>query len=163
MSTGRDDPSEVAYDGFEDNRVKHMELIQAVVGRLAGNSFLVKGWALTVSGALIGFALKEDDTWLAAAALVPTIGFWGLDGYFLKAERLFRALYNQVRKKDTQVEAFFMGATGHKFVTRVKNGEVDCERKAASWLKTTFSLTLIAFYGVLVAAVVAVMIITCSS
>jgi hypothetical protein len=31
------------YDDFEQNRVKHMEMIQAVIARLAGNSFLIKG------------------------------------------------------------------------------------------------------------------------
>ena len=31
--------------------VKHLELIQAVITRLANNSFLMKGWALTVTGA----------------------------------------------------------------------------------------------------------------
>jgi hypothetical protein len=40
------------YDDFSSNRLKHMELIQAVVSRLAGNSFLVKGGAITLAAAL---------------------------------------------------------------------------------------------------------------
>jgi hypothetical protein len=47
------------YEGFDEHRLKHMEFIQAVVGRLASNSFFVKGWAITVAGAFIGFALKD--------------------------------------------------------------------------------------------------------
>lgn len=30
--------------------IKHLELIQAVVTRLANGSFLIKGWTMTVAG-----------------------------------------------------------------------------------------------------------------
>jgi hypothetical protein len=93
------------YDRFEEHRLKHMEFIQAVVARLAGNSFLVKGWAITVAGVFIGFSLNSDDAHLALAALIPTIAFWGLDAYYLTSERLFRVLYDQVRKGDQHVES----------------------------------------------------------
>src|SRR4051812_44180277 len=108
------------YDAFEPNRLKHLELIQGAVTRLASNSFLIKGWAITVAGAFFGFALTSHSTQLAIAAVVPTVAFWSLDTYFLRAERLFRALYDEVRLKDTRIEPFYMGATGPKFVKRVR-------------------------------------------
>lgn len=33
---------------FDGTVLKHLEFIQAIVTRLANNSFLLKGWALTV-------------------------------------------------------------------------------------------------------------------
>jgi hypothetical protein len=37
--------------GAEGGWLKHLEFVQAVITRLANNSFLMKGWALTVAGA----------------------------------------------------------------------------------------------------------------
>src|SRR6266487_2496159 len=102
----------MSYDDFEANRLKHLDLIQAVIGRLAGNSFLIKGWTITVAGAFFGFALSSHSAWLAVTATVPILAFRWLDAYFLRAERLFRALYDEVRLKDERVTPFSMGATG---------------------------------------------------
>ncbi len=77
------------YQSFDDKQIKHLEMIQAVVARLAGNSFLIKGWALTLTGAFLGFAVNKSSSGLAAAALIPIVFFWGLDTYYLRAERLF--------------------------------------------------------------------------
>jgi hypothetical protein len=140
------------YVAFDEHRLKHMEFIQTVVARLAGNSFFVKGWAITVAGAFIGFALNADDIRLALAALVPTIAFWGLDTSFLKSERLFRALYNQVRSGDEDVEPFYMSATSREFVRRVRDGQTDCDPTAASFWRTLLRRTLAWFYLPLIAA-----------
>lgn len=40
------------YQDFDEARIKHLELIQAVIGRLGINGFLMKGWALTVAGVI---------------------------------------------------------------------------------------------------------------
>jgi hypothetical protein len=45
-------------DGADSAWLKHLEFIQAVITRLANDSFLRKGWALTVAGAFYGFAVK---------------------------------------------------------------------------------------------------------
>lgn len=79
------------YDSFGPNRIKHMEMIQAVVARLAGNSSLVKGWAITLTGAFLGFAVNNEDSGLAAAALVPIFFFWLLDAYYFHAASRFSA------------------------------------------------------------------------
>ena len=137
----------MSYTNFDANRLKHLELIQAVISRLAGNSFVVKGWAITVAAAFFGFALSGDSARLAGAALVPIIAFWILDTYFLRSERLFRALYDEVRLSDQRVEPFSMGATGSAFVQRVRAGATACDnKKAASWFRAAFSLTLALVY-----------------
>jgi len=140
------------YNSFDGNRVKHMDMIQAVIGRLAGNSFLIKGWAITVAGVFFGFAVKDLAWDLALAGLLPTLAFWIVDTYFLRSERLFRALYDQVRTFDEQVKAFFMGATGPDFVGRVSRGETLAERSVASWKRTFVRPTLSLFYLALMVA-----------
>jgi hypothetical protein len=140
-------------DEFAPDRIKHLEMIQNVVSRLGGNSVLVKGWAITVAAALFGFALNTHRAAVALVAVVPIVAFWLLDTYFLRAERLFRALYDEVRLGDEGVEPFYLGATGRKFVGRVREADTSCDnRTAASWWLCARSLTLLILYlGLLLA------------
>src|ERR1700735_1793798 len=86
-----------------DAQVKHLEFIQLVIARLGTNSFLAKGWALTVAGALYGFAVTHLNPSIALLGLVPVIAFWWLDSFFLRTERLYRCLYEDARKLGTTV------------------------------------------------------------
>jgi hypothetical protein len=120
--------------GADAGWVKHLEFIQAVVTRLANDSFLMKGWALTVSGAIYGFAVNATSGPLAGIGLMPVAVFWGLDAYFLRQERLFRALYDRVRRRDPAVEPFSMNTA-------------PAAAGVASWGRTVLSPTLAPFYG----------------
>jgi hypothetical protein len=44
-------------EALDDQQIKHLEFVQAVIIRLANDSFLMKGWALTVAGLIFGFAV----------------------------------------------------------------------------------------------------------
>ena len=143
------------YGSFEDQRIKHLEMIQAVIGRLGNDSFLVKGWAITVSGVFFGFAINSEDWKLAIASVLPTVMFWGLDAYFLRCERLFRALYERVRTNPTAVTPFYMSATSADFVQGV-------EGRLSSWWATLWRPTLSVFYGVLLISAIGVAFAICA-
>jgi hypothetical protein len=76
-----------------DPKLKHLEFIQAVITRMATNSFLFKGWAITLAAALAGFAAADSKRGLLIIALVSTLMFWALDAYYLWLERCFIVLY----------------------------------------------------------------------
>lgn len=69
---------------------------------MAGNSFLLKGWSVTLAAALVALAAKDTDLRFSVLALIPPLIFWGLDAYYLRLERLFRALYDDVRQLPEQ-------------------------------------------------------------
>ena len=79
-----------------DAKLKHLEFIQAAISRMATNSFLFKGWAITLAAALSGFAAVDTKTALLAMAIISTAMFWGLDGYYLWLERGFIELHKTV-------------------------------------------------------------------
>jgi hypothetical protein len=116
------------------------------------NSVLVKRWAITVAAAFFGFSLSTHSVWLPAAGFVPTLAFWAIDTTYLRSERLFRVLYEQVRIGDELVGPFFMAATAKDFVRRVAEGETVAERAVASWRETALAHTLSFFYGTLLVA-----------
>ncbi|MER6168417.1 MULTISPECIES: hypothetical protein [Streptomyces] len=101
---------------MDPDRVKHLEFIQAVITRLASNSFLIKGWALTVAAALLAFTAKEANWGISFIPLAPIALFWLLDGFFIRQERAFRSLYEEARKGETSIELFSMDAS--RFVDR---------------------------------------------
>ena len=127
-----------------DNKLKHLELIQNVINRLANNSFYLKGWAVIFVAAVLGFATKDSQPLYIAVALIPTFSFWGLDGYYLNQERLFRRLYDAVRVMDKAEIDFAMSTTPFK--------------QRGDWWKSVFSPTLEVFYGAILFVVVVVLL-----
>lgn len=127
----------------EEARVQHLQMIQDVIARLGNDGFLIKGSAVTVASGFLGFAVSSDNWGLAVAALAPIGAFWALDGLFLRAERLFRKLFDLVRDGDPGVTPFFMSAPDPTFVSLLE------ERGKApdSWWSAMWRQTLRTFYG----------------
>ncbi len=84
-----------------ENRLKHLEMIQGIITRMASNSFVLKGWAVTLVVGIVALAGKDTDKAYFFIIYLPIIVFWGLDSYYLLKERQFRGLYNKVRELPT--------------------------------------------------------------
>ena len=125
-----------------DSKIKHLEFIQGVINRLASDSFRMKGWCVVLVAALFILLAREGRIEFIAVALVPVIAFWGLDGYFLWQERLYRALYDHVRIQEEAEIDFSMNASPFK------------TGRPRTWPSATFSRTLSVFYGALALAIV---------
>jgi len=131
-------------------KLKHLEMIQGIINRMAGNSFLLKGWSVTLISALFALAAKDSNQYFLYLAYFPCVAFWSLDGYFLWQERMYRKLYQQVSAKNADEIDFDMNAT--KFIE-----DVD------SWFSVCFSTTLRLFHGVILGVIVLIMIIIIST
>jgi hypothetical protein len=127
------------------NKHKHLELIQGVINRLSTNSFLLKGWSVVLVSALFALSASDSRPAFVFLAFVPVIVFWGLDGFFLWQEKLYRALYDHVRGLKEEDVDFSMNTAPF----RTTDGP--------TWLGAIFSKTLIPFHGVLILAIIAVM------
>ncbi len=103
-----------------ESKHKHLEFIQSVINRMASNSFLLKGWSVTLVTAL--FALSDKDSRISCLLLayLPVILFWILDGYFLGQEHAFRKLYDKVRTLDENQIDFSMNTKHWQVI--IKNG-----------------------------------------
>ena len=130
-----------------DDKRKHLEFIQNAINRMATNSFRLKTWTVLLISALMAFFTRYGESdWYSIAIIIPILAFWGLDGYFLSQERLFRSLYDRVRTlKDADID-YSMDTRDFRQIPR--NG----------WRKSALSRTLIAFYAPLLAVALAVAI-----
>ena len=81
-----------------ETKIAHLQMIQAVITRMAENSFMAKGWTVTLVTALFALAAVDANRFFVYVAYLPAVMFWALDAYFLRQERLFRKLYDQVRE-----------------------------------------------------------------
>ena len=119
--------------------VKHLEIIQGIINRLGHDSFLIKGWSMAILAAGIIFTSRNEiqSIWIVLAFLIPVIGFWILDGYFLWQERLFREVYKEVGKQETT--DFQMNPMKHR-------SQPNCKR-----IDSIFSETLLIFYAIEIA------------
>ncbi len=98
-----------------ESKLKHLEMVQGVIARMASNSFLLKGWAVTLVVGLLAFAnIQGRDNLYSLLAIIPLIFFWTIDSYYVRQERLFRQLYDMVRKKKTEDIDFSMNTKGLK-------------------------------------------------
>lgn len=79
---------------------KEIDLIQDCINRMAKNSFLIKGWVVTIVAAIIALTPKEMNRFGVVVTLIMVTGsFWYLDGFFLRTEKIYRELYAWVLKE----------------------------------------------------------------
>lgn len=95
------------------DRIKHLEFIQATITRMGTNSFLVKGWALTLAAGLLALSASRLSWHLAAVGVLPLLCFWYLDCFFLRQERAFRRLYDDARRPGSTVEPLSMNVASY--------------------------------------------------
>ena len=96
--------------------------------------------------ALFALSANNSNVSFVMLAYIPAIVFWGLDGYFLSLERIYRKHYERVRMKVAEDIDFSMDTS-------------DIQRGANEWASATFSKTLIPFHGALIGAIIVVMFI----
>lgn len=93
--TEPDPPSPMWPDGERGKRlVEHLKLIQAVTTRQNHSGFVVKGWSVTTTGAILAFSMLHPEvSFLSFAGVISAGVCWWLDAHFLDFERQFRCLY----------------------------------------------------------------------
>ena len=134
----------------DERKLKHLEFIQGVINRLSTNSFLLKGWSVVLVSALFALSAADSQPIFALLACIPAFVFWGLDGFFLWQEKLYRDLYDEVRQQEVNDVDFSMSTNKFKKV-----------QDAPTWLGSTFSTTLFPLHSALIAAIVLVIYLMC--
>ena len=120
-----------------ENKLKHLEFIQNVITRMNGNSFLIKGWTITLASALFALAAKDANLNFILISYFGIIIFWILDGFYLSQERQYRELYGEVANKAENLIDFNMDASAFN-------------KGNQTWINGILSKTIGLFYGILI-------------
>lgn len=121
---------------------KEIDLIQGVINRMASNSFLLKGWTVTIIVGVLALTkdtiVTNDVTYLALTLLIPLCVFWYLDAFFLHKEKCYRELYKWViENRPTSNE--------YKYNLNYKRFENDVDSIAKIMRTSTIGV----FYGII--------------
>jgi len=120
-------------ESLKEYMLKEIEIIQDIIKRMAFNSFMIKGWAITL--VVVALLLKgtKYQVWIA---FIPLIIFWFLDAYFLWQERMYRKLYKWDINNRLKTEEYLLDMNAYRFKNEVQ-----------SIPRIMFSITLGWFYG----------------
>lgn len=129
-------------DGEKDLRdylFKEIDIVQSIINRMGYNSFLIKGWTITL---VVIVLVLRDTHGLTYLAAVPLLAFWFLDAYYLRQEQLYRKLY------DWLVE--------NRLKTKERLLRMDTDQFDVSFWRALVSRTLRCFYPPILTLVVTV-------
>ncbi len=120
-------------DKLKEYMLKEIDIIQDIIRRMGFNSFMVKGW--TISLVVITLLLKGSkyQVWIA---FIPLLVFWFLDANFLCQERMYRKLYEWVINNRLKTEEYLFDMNAYRFRDKVQ-----------SMPRIMFSITLGWLYG----------------
>ncbi len=141
----------------KENLHKEIDLIQSCITRMASNSFLIKGWTISIIAIVLALVDKEiNPLLLCLMLLLPLIAFWWLDAFFLYTEKLYRKLYEWVITERPKKNAELMyNLNPHRFKDKLFQIKKDKKPKK---LETQFSVmlssTLLSFYGIIAAIII---------
>ena len=128
---------------------KEIDLIQNCISRMAQNSFLIKGWALTVVTVVLALMEKNiDPIYLCLVLFIPLMAFWYLDAFFIQTEKMYRKMYEwviDVRPKNDF--SLLYDLNPHRFKDKVDSIQ-----------KVMWSITLRIFYGIPLFMVIAIIV-----
>lgn len=118
-----------------EHMYQEFEMIQNIIDRQASNSFKIKGWTVTL---VVVALLFRTSNFQLFGAVLPLIGFWGLDAYYLRQECKYRELYNWVRRNRPESRERLFDLDASRF-----------ENDIDGFISVMFSTTLVLFYGVI--------------
>jgi hypothetical protein len=131
-----------ASPDYTDIRIKHLEMIQAVIARMSVNSGTVKRYAMVITAAAVSLGKFAGSAMILIVAVAVVILFALLDARYLRLERCYRDLFNAVRSEPPDTRPDFR-------LTPDQNGQ-----RLVNVLK---SWSVAGLYGVLVIFMLAVM------
>jgi hypothetical protein len=123
---------------------KEVEIVQDIITRMGTNSFLVKGWAITL---IVASLLITGFSYHHFVAFLPWLIFWVYDAYFLRMEKLYRKLNDWLVNNRSKSEEFLLDMNKSSLENRFGK-ETPCLQQVM------FSKTLVVFYGVLLIMIV---------
>ena len=121
---------------------QHLDFIQSNIARMNSCSFQMKGWAGTIVSALLAVYAATNPSSESSMILflcsgaISLVAFALLDAYYLKLERQFREIYNNIinpKDDSSKVPLYSMPLKEHA------GGK-------CSLLRTLFSASVIIFY-----------------
>ena len=135
--------------------LKEIDLLQDCITRMAHNSFMIKGWVLTIVVSVVVLLPQKvnlSQNAIRNTCLLCISAFFILDSYNIFLERCYRVKYDWVVKNRGYTDFLFLDLSPKRRPVTVKEGEYKEESfSICRSLRKSVSLPTVFFYGVLMA------------
>lgn len=119
------------FKSMESEKLEYLQMIQEPICRVSTVSAIFKGFAATIVSGIAALTYYDVNVWILGLSFLPMFVFFVLDIYYLKIEKKFRFLYEQVRTGNHELD-FSMQLTKDNIAA--KSRVWDCIKSPSIWL-----------------------------
>jgi len=116
---------------FSEERIQYLQMLQEPIGRMSTSSAIFKGFAATIVAGIATLSYSETNQLILALSFVPVFLFMFLDIYYLRLEKGYRYLYEEVRSGRRSVDFSMLLPKDAKVA---KARVWDCLKSPSIWL-----------------------------
>lgn len=87
-----------------EGKKEYLQMIQEPICRMSTISAIFKGFAATIVAGISTISYATTNLWILGLSFLPVLAFAILDVYYLKLERKFRFLFDQVRLDKHEID-----------------------------------------------------------
>ena len=131
-----------------DGKKEYLQMLQEPICRMSTISAIFKGFAATIVAGISAISYSSTNIWILGLSFLPVLVFAVLDIYYLKLERKFRLLFDQVRLDEHEID----------FSMKLTNDPVEIIRAKARTWDCIKSPSIYLFYPLMLVVLVAVLV-----
>ena len=137
---------------MQDGKKEYLQMLQEPICRMSTISAIFKGFAATIVAGISVISYSTTNVWVLALSFLPVLAFAIMDVYYLKLERKFRFLFDQVRQEKHDID-FSMKLTNDPLeILSARARTWDCIKSPSIYL----------FYPLMLIILVAVIVLKCT-
>ena len=138
---------------MQDGKKEYLQMLQEPICRMSTISAIFKGFAATIVAGISAISYSTTNVWILGLSFLPVLAFAVLDIYYLKLERKFRFLFDQVRLDQHAID-FSMKLTNDPLeILSAKARTWDCIKSPSIYL----------FYPLMLLILIDVFILNCTN
>lgn len=127
-----------------DGKKEYLQMLQEPICRMSTVSAIFKGFAATIVAGISAISYETTNVWILVLSFLPVFAFAILDVHYLKLERKFRFLFEQVRLDKHEVD-FSMKLTNDPLeIISAKARTWDCIKSPSIYLFYPLMLLILA-------------------
>ena len=129
---------------MSDGKKEYLQMLQEPICRMSTISAIFKGFAATIVAGISAISYSTTNIWVLGLSFLPVFAFAILDIYYLKLERKFRFLFDQVQLDKHDID-FSMKLTSDPLeIISAKAQTWDCIKSPSIYLFYPLMLLVLA-------------------
>lgn len=138
---------------MQDGKKEYLQMLQEPICRMSTISAIFKGFAATIVAGISVISYSSTNVWVLVLSFLPVFAFAILDIYYLRLERKFRYLYDQVCLDKHTID----------FSMKLTNDPLEIIAARARILDCIKSPSIYLFYPMMFLILITVIVLKCTS